>query len=162
MKLSEYIKEFGDKQVDVEKLSEFIIEEDRVWLPEVGEDYYFVDVGGFIQLYENESVGIDMEIMEIAKVFKTKEEAEFERDKQKFLLFMEREFIRNSDDIDWKNGTQQKYYLIYDYEWKIGVRQQRAQSIRVSFLNTTNKEWLEQFIKEHEADIKKYYFEVKE
>ena len=27
MKLSEYIKEFGDKQVDVEKLSEFIIED---------------------------------------------------------------------------------------------------------------------------------------
>ena len=160
MKLSEYIKRFGDKQVDVEKLSEFIIEEDKVWLPEVGEDYYFVDVGGFIQLYENESVGVDMEIMEIAKVFKTKEEAEFERDKQKFLLFMEREFIRNSDVLDWENVHQNRYAIFYNHGMsKIII--DGYSFVQMQRLHTTNKEWLEQFIEEHEDDIKRYYFEIK-
>ena len=45
MKLSEYIKKFGDKQVDVDKLSEFIIE-DRVFVPKENEKYYFVDYVG--------------------------------------------------------------------------------------------------------------------
>lgn len=158
MKLSEYIKKFGDKQVDVDKLSELIVEEDKVWLPKENENYYFVDYVGEVSRYFNDDI-LDKSIINYQQVYRTKAEAEFASDKAIFLEFMRKEFLKNSDVIDWEDVSQYKYYLLYFHN-RGKIDFSFNQSIQVSHMHTTNIDWLKIFIDEHEDNIKKYYFGI--
>ena len=159
MKLSEYIEKFGDKQVDVDKLSEFIIE-DRVFVPKENEKYYFVDyVGEVIGHFNDDS--IDKTIIDCQQVYRTEAEAEFARDKAIFLEFMRKEFLRNSDVIDWGDEMQFKYSILYDTNKKEILKRMDWDNKAVGFY-TTDENWLIYFTEKYEDDIKKYYFEVKE
>ena len=159
MKLSEYIKKYGDKKVDVEKLDKFIIE-DKVWIPEEGDLMYYSDMFGEVDYdYYYLDDPETLKIIEFQKVFKTKEEAEFEVEKRKFLLFMEREFIRNSDEIDWEDENQDKYSICFYYSGN-SIRVEVNFEWRQTTLYTTDRKWLEGFIEDNEEDIKKYYFEI--
>ena len=159
MELGEYITRNWNKKVDVEKLDKFIIE-DKVWIPEKGDLMYYLDIFGDVGCHHYGSDNtLNIKILEFQKVFKTKEEAEFEIEKRKFLLFMEREFIRNSDEIDWEGYDQEKYFIYFDYNNSlIGITENYTW--RQTTLYTTNKKWLEGFIEDNEEDIKKYYFEI--
>ena len=159
MKLSEYIEKFGDSQVDVDKLSEFIIE-DKFWLPKENEKYYFVHHFGGVDYYHNGDSKEDINIMNFQQVYRTKEEAEFARDKAVFLEFMRKEFLRNSDVIDWKDDKQDKYEIYYSHAHKL-IAFSTANFLQREGLFTTDDQWLRCFIGEHEDDIKKYYFEIK-
>ena len=157
MKLSEYIKEFGDKQVDVDKLSEFIIE-DKVFEPKENEKYYFVGYAGEVIGHFNDSK-VDKSIINSLQVYRTEAEAEFARDKAIFLEFMRKEFLRNSDELDWLEGDC--YCMAYDFTYKEVVMRYNAET-KTSLFNTNDFGWLREFIEEHEDNIKKYYFEAKE
>ena len=157
MKLSEYIEKFGDKQVDVDKLSEFIIE-DKVWLPEKSQDYWYVDSFGDVHEDVIRSP-YDNKRLEHQQVYRTEAEAEFARDKAIFLEFMRKEFLRNSDELNWLTSSN-KYFMgidhleneIYiDLDWR---------SRRRSDFYTTDRHWLSDFIIKYNYEIKKYYFEV--
>ena len=159
MKLSEYIEKFGDKQVDVDKLSEFIIE-DKVFVPKEYEKYYFVGyVGEVIGHFNDDS--IDKTIIDRQQVYRTDVEAEFARDKAIFLEFMRKQFLRNSDELDWKDAEQYKFSLDFGYQ-DDEILMSFSRTIKSNFFYTTNKDWLKIFIDAHEDNIKKYYFEVKE
>ena len=159
MKLSEYIKKYGDKKVDVEKLDKFIIE-DKVWIPEEGDLMYYLNKFGDINYrhYYSDNTQV-IKILEFQKVFKTRAEAEFEAEKRKFLLFMEREFIRNSDEIDWEDENQDKYFICFYYKSN-SIRVEVSFEWRQTTLYTTDRRWLAGFIDDNEEDIKKYYFEI--
>lgn len=159
MKLSEYIKEFGDKQVDVDRLSEFIIE-DKVFVPKENEKYYFVDYVGEVSWYLNDDI-LDKSIIDSRQVYRTEAEAEFARDKAIFLEFMRKEFLRNSDVIDWGDNNQTKYYLYYSY-YNGNVTHGYTGGHQYAGIQTTDENWLKQFIDDHYDEIEKYYFEVKE
>ena len=160
MKLSEYIKEFGDKQVDVDKLSEFIIE-DKVFVPKVGDTYWYIDSFGNVRNHVYSDLIDHDQLITSTQVYRTKTEAESARDKAIFLEFMRKEFLRNSDEIDWGDNNQTKYYLYYDH-YKDCIESGYTGGHQTVDIQTTSEEWLKQFIDKHEDDIKKYYFEVKE
>ena len=161
MKLSEYIKKYGDKKVDVEKLDKFIID-DKVWIPEEGDLMYYLDMFGEVD-YDYYYLGDPetLKIIEFQKVFKTRVEAEFEIEKRKFLLFMGREFIRNSDEMDWEDENQDKYFIYFNCNNSL-IEIEGNFVWQRSTLYTTNRKWLKEFIKEHKEEIKKYYFEIQE
>ena len=159
MKLSEYIEKFGDKQVDVDKLSEFIIE-DKVFEPKENEKYYFVDYVGEVSFYFNDD-SLDKQIINCHQVYRTKAEAEFARDKAIFLEFMRKEFLRNSDEIDWEDGNQEKSYLCYNHNAN-QIGSDSSYGVQDATFYTTNGSWLIDFMYDYKNDIKKYYFEVKE
>lgn len=155
MKLSEYIKEFGDKQVDVDKLSEFIIE-DKVFVPRVNEKFWYISIFGHVCSLVSDKREVE-NILEIQQVYRTKAEAEFARDKAIFKEFMRKEFLRNSDELDWLEVDC--YCMAYDFTYKEVIIRYNAET-KTSLFNTNDFEWLREFIEEHEDDIKKYYFEV--
>ena len=160
MKLSEYIEEFGDSQVDVDKLSEFIIE-DKVFVPKVGDTYWYIGSFGNVYNHVYSDCFIDHDkIIRITQVYRTKEEAEFAREKAIFLEFMRKEFLRNSDVIDWVDDKQEKHEIYYSHAHKL-IAFSTANFLQREGLFTTDDQWLRCFIGEHEDDIKKYYFEIK-
>ena len=174
MKLSEYIKEFGDgtlvgiydeKQIkqmlSVGKVKYIaIVEEDKVFVPRENEKFWYISIFGHVCSLISDKREVE-NILEIQQVYRTRAEAEFARDKAIFLEFMRKEFLRNSDELDWKNDNQIKRNIFYSHVHKL-IRFDTASGFQGEGLYTTNKNWLEDFIDEHEDEIKKYYFEVME
>lgn len=162
MKLSEFYEKYGDQNINEKELKEFLgIKEHKHFKPRYKETYFFVCTDGAIYRDMWTDDEIDYKFYQNNELYRTEEEAEFARDKNKFLLKMQRDFEDNSDVMDWEDDEQSKYYLFYDY---------RKREVTLSYLNshkgfdliTTNKEWLHQYIKENEEEIKKHYFEIEE
>lgn len=160
MKLSEYIEKYGDKQVDVSKMDELIVEDNREWFPEIGELFYVTLSFGDTIGFEYENSDDNKALLDRYRPFKTKEEAEFEDAKKVFLIFMEVEFKNNSDVIDWEDQHQDKCYLDYNHwDGTIGISFcNRVQT--QGTLYTTNYNWLKQYIEDNGEDIRKYVFEL--
>lgn len=158
MKLSEFIEKHGDRKIDEQDLKEMLNIKDKVWLPDVGEEFYFVGVSGkvFYKILNESNCDIPL----YCRIFQTREETEFEIKRKKFLLYMEREFAENSDPIDWEDNNQEKWY-IYNDATTPHVTPTYCKFIRTQgTLYTTNKYWLREFIEQHEDDIKRYCFGV--
>ena len=172
MKLSEFIEKYGDRKIDERELMETLHIKAKAWLPDVGEKHYFVSPAG--RVLENVYYNIsdpNKSVIEHNRVFQTREEAEFEAERQKFMLYMEREFARNSNPIDWGDTNQRKWYILCD------ISSTRHSLIDATIppnvtlnsyivlqtqgtLFTTNEYWLREFIEQHEDDIKRYCFGV--
>ena len=90
---------------------------------------------------------------------KTEEEAEFARDKKRFLTKMERDFEDNSEPIDWKNQDQEKWSFQFNYHEQEIVLY-IGQVVQTSDFATTDGMWLEEYVEANEHDIKKYLFGV--
>ena len=137
------------------------IKESKVWKPEYDEIYYTIYGAGELNCDTWSNYGHEINRYELDNVFKTKEEAEFARDKQIFLTKMKRDFIENSDEIDWGDSNQEKYYLYYSHgSSDLGIY--TCYDFQHSQLVVTNYKWLEQYARENEKDIIKYYLGVKE
>lgn len=158
-------KHFNDTEVTKEQLQAINdllgIENSKTWKPKDGEWYYTVTGLGGVKdtLWTNDFQ--DNDRYDLGNVFETQEQALFARDKQVFLTKMKRDFIENSDEVDWGNKDQKKYFLRFDNRGKV-IQIDYFNSVKCSAFNTTNHEWLKQYIKDNEEDIKKYYFEIKE
>ena len=135
------------------------IKESEVWKPEYDEEYCFISGNSNITYDEWLNLTFDELRFDLGNVFKTKEEAEFARDKQIFLTKMKRDFIENSDEIDWGDSDQEKNYLCYSH-----IRNEvlifTYYKLQHSQFVTTNYKWLEQYLEDNKEDIIKYYFEV--
>ena len=162
MKLNEVIAKYGNADVDESKIKEVLgVKESKVWKPIEGERVWILTGNSTIIRIDNFTVRECGNYYQVGNCFKTKEEAEFARDKQIFLTRFERYLRENEDEpVDWKNESQNKFCLRYDYFrpfWGITcwahIGQQGA-------FYTTNRLALEQFIKDNESDIKKYMFGV--
>lgn len=161
MKLEDFIKKHGNVSVNEEELKELLgIKDRKYFVPKHGEVYYYVKLNGRICSYVNIN-DYDVEIRENNKVFRTQGEAEEYAEKQRFLLQMKRDFLDNSDEIDWKDDNQEKFILLYEHRGN-NVEISNWWGLQSSNMVTTNKEWLEEYIEKYEEEIKKYYFDIKE
>ena len=163
MNLKEFTKKYGNKEVEEEKLKELLgIKESKVWKPLFDEQYWYVDGWGDIyqDIWDN-TTRIDKHRYSIGNCYKTEEEAVFARDKQIFMTQLERDFIESSDEIDWNNFFQEKYNLLYHNE-EDDIKIDLCRKINSSVSVTTNKEWLRNYIKENDENIKKYLFGIDE
>ena len=159
--LNEVIAKYGNQEVDEQKIKDLLgIKESKVWKPIFGENAWLVFASGGVQSYcaNNE---LD-KFYGMGVVYKTKEEAEFARDKQIFLTKFERYLRENEDEpVDWDNYDQDKFcaHLVHTDKCVNASSWYSRQCQGVIY--TTNEFALEQFIKDNEADIKKYMFGVK-
>lgn len=156
MNLKEFTEKYGNKEVEEAKLKELLgIKDSKHWKPGLSETYWYVDSFGAIYQDNWEKMVGDKHRYSLGNCYKTEEEAIFERDKRIFMTSLERDFIENSEELDWENVVQNKYNLFII----AGViRRELHTTVSLGVPVTTNKEWLENYIKENEADIKKYYF----
>ncbi len=164
MNLKEFTEKYGNKEVEEAKLKELLgIKDSKVWRPKHLEEYWslvYRENKWLVDGCENRNQEITDRQFDFGLVFKTVEQAKEEADKRNFLQQMELDFKKNSGDIDWGN-RKEKYAMAYDREDNF---------VEVIFwytrqhgnLHTTNREWLEQYIRDNEENIKKYYFGVGE
>jgi len=134
---------------------------EQEWKPKHLEEYWslvYRENKWLVDGCENRSQSATDRQFDAGLVFKTVEQAKEEADKRNFLQQMEIDFKNNSGVIDWENRDA-KYAMAYDHEDNF---------VEVIFwytrqhgnLHTTNREWLEKYIRDNEEDIKKYYFGV--
>ena len=158
MKLNEVIAKYGNADVDESKIKEVLgVKESKVWEPSYDEYYFYYTSS---EIYDTRySTYVDQQLFSIGNCFKTKEEAEFARDKQIFLTKFERYLRENEDEpVDWKNESQVKYSLYFECNL-IEIAHWKSCWFQGSIL-TTSKLALYNFIKDNESDIKKYMFGV--
>ena len=158
MKLNEVIAKYGNADVDESKIKEVLgVKESKVWNPKEGEEGWIIYSDGDLGIAKS---NIQRRLV-CGNFYKTKEEAEFARDKQIFLTKFERYLRENEDeDIDYRNYTQDKYFLEFDYMVREIKIQSRSWCGSQGTIYTTNISALKQFIKDNESDIKKYMFGV--
>ena len=163
MKLEDFINKYGNISVDENELKELLgVKDEKYFIPKENELYYYVYSYGEIDYWENEFDEIDGKILENNDIFATKEEAEEHARKQRFLLQMKRDFLDNSDEIDWGNDDQMKYYLTYDHSLFTIVIDYHETIQPCTTYATTNRAWLGLYILDYEEEIEKYYFEIEE
>ena len=160
MKLNEVIAKYGNQEVDESKIKEVLgVKESKVWKPKEGEYAYLVFASGGIQAHCSNSE--TEKFYDMGVVYQTKEEAEFERDKQIFLTKFERYLRENEDEpVDWGNKIQEKYYLYINSNTETVSPSSLCYMHFQGTIYTTSLEALQAFIKDNEADIKKYMFGV--
>lgn len=158
------LNELKDVTVTEEQLRDIkdLLGIEQEWRPKHLEEYWSLLYRGGEWLVDkcvNRHQEITDRRFDFGLVFKTKEQAQEEVNKRNFLQQMELDFKKNSDEIDWDNENQIKHNLIYKH--KSGVIDFNYWfTSKHSLLVTTNLEWLEQYIRDNEEDIKKYYFGV--
>ena len=158
MKLNEVIAKYGNQEVDESKIKEVLgVKESKVWNPKEGEEGWIIYSDGDLGIAKS---NIQRRLV-CGNFYKTKEEAEFARDKQIFLTKFERYLRENEDEpVDWRNKSQDKWSLFMDYEGNRVITNSWCISRYQGSIFTTNIYALEQFIKDNESDIKKYMFGV--
>lgn len=98
----------------------------EVWKPEVGEQYYYVDIDGGVSFWTvDESTEIDKNVIEYGNYYKTEEEAEHQAKVQKYTNQFRKYVEAHSEKIDWGNQHQDKYNIYFDtrekkikYNWQ--------------------------------------------
>ena len=85
IKLNEIIKQYGDYEVDEEKLKEILVKPTpkNVWELDFGDVYYLVGTNGSILKNHWNNVDSELSRRENGNVFLTKEEAQFELERRK-------------------------------------------------------------------------------
>ena len=161
MKLSEFIKKYGDQKIDESDLKETLNRKAKAWVPASEDRYCCADLTSTDRTCVSScNCGFSKLVIERSRVFKTEEEAKFEAERQNFLLYMERQFAKNSDPIDWADERQRKWYIFYDTSTpQIMLESCNIFQIQGTLL-TTNKYWLREFIEQHKNNIKRYCFGV--
>ena len=100
MKLNEVIAKYGNQEVDESKIKEVLgVKESKVWKPIEGERVLILTGNSTIIRIDNFTVRECGNHYQVGNCFKTKEEAEFARDKQIFLTKFER-YLRENEDED--------------------------------------------------------------
>ena len=160
MKLNEVIAKYGNADVDESKIKEVLgVKESKVWKPEFRESYYFVYEDGICS--DRFVTSADEVRYGLGNCYQTYEEAKFARDKQIFLTKFERYLRENEDEpVDWGNEIQEKYYLYINSNTETVSPSSLCYMHFQGTIYTTSLEALQAFIKDNEADIKKYMFGV--
>lgn len=155
MNRKEYEERIAKLEKELDELKEVEIEDDE--FPRLGERYWFVDsVGNVFGDCWYDSMA-DNYRKDFLRIFKTKEEC------FRYLEIQEA-FKEESKNFEpnWKDGSQDKYYLYYDHDEnsvEISWNTWSGQAI----LYFESREVLEELIARFgEEDIKKYYFGIEE
>lgn len=140
-----------------------IVNEKKQW-PSGGDDYYYIDSTGSIlhtrwDTINDTPTNVDRGRRDIGNVFKTKEEAEFERERLKVLNQLK---SLSDDDQKWDNENVH-YYIVYESDYnKLKVWDNRVAKLPHPYW-FKSKESAENAIKTIGEDrLKKYVFNIKE
>ena len=135
----------------------------KVWKPSLGDLYYYINSNGDIKFSYYNTRSIDKRC--IGNFFKTDEEADHMVEKLKVLKELQDFAIENRDEeISWDEDSCYKFYIYYDYKWKM-IRITWATVSHGSPFNiyfASEKAIHDAIDSIGEERIKKYYFDVKD
>lgn len=92
--------------------------QEKKWLkPEKNTYYYILNIDGSVERIYYTNSPSDNRAISIGNCFRTEEEAKFMSEKLKVLHELEKfSCENNSEEIDWANKKQNKYYLVVKYK----------------------------------------------
>lgn len=161
MKLSEYIKKYGDCEV-TDEIDKCIVKMPKtVYDLKYGDEYFFLTESGIVQggIWRDDMISLS--ILSIGNMFLTEEDAEFAIERLKVIAELKKYAMEFSDE-EGKNMNLPKHYLFYDYE-------DHVISIGCVYYSKGNGIYFESKEKAQEAikwvgedRVKKYYLGVKE
>lgn len=116
--LTKQIEEIDKQRIELQQELELEKQKNEIVYPfEKGDDYYFVGRDGYISDWVWNGVEFEKQYYKLGNVFKTKEEAEKERDKR-ILLTRFRQF-RDKSNGDWKpdfnDDDSWKYCIAFNH-----------------------------------------------
>lgn len=155
MNRKEYEERIAKLEKELDELKEVEIVDDE--FPRLGEQYCFVDTDGYVVYAYWGDNTIDNYRKDFLRIFKTKKEC-------KRYLEIQKAFKEESKNFEpnWKDGSQDKYYLYYDYD-RDNIEIILAWSNRAATLYFESREVLEELIARFgEEDIKKYYLGIED
>lgn len=134
----------------------------KVWRPEKDEKYYTIAICGDVRSYLWDGESYDKDIYDLGLCYPTKEAAEFATERQRVYTALQRYAEEhNTEEIDWKNNDQNKYYIWYyhpDACINIGILKIHQDIGTIYF---TSEELAKAAIEEIGEDIiKKYLFGI--
>ena len=152
-------KELLDKEVPAEILKMLGLKKKGF---EIGERYCFVSYCGEIGFSTWENCEVDIHRLKRCYASKTEEECIFKKEKQEVLAEL-REFAEenNTEEIDWENCGQPKWYLVCNYIYKRIEIFTNTSWKHINDIYFTSKELAKSAVaKVGEDRIKKYLFGV--
>lgn len=160
MKLSEYIKKYGDCEV-TDEIDKCIAKVPKtVYDLKYGDRYFFLTISGIVQegIWRNDDSNFDRE--RIGNAFLTEEDAKFASERLKVIAELKK-YAKEFSNEEWSNPKLLKYYISYNYGSGLCVC--AAWIVKDSKLYFESKEKAQAAIKWVGEDrVKKYYLGVKE
>lgn len=154
-KIEELRKEFNEK---IDELKREYKEKNEKWIPEEGEEYYFIDeelnVGW--NWFDNDDT--DEAIFKNNKIFKTEEEAQEYAD----YLKARKEYSYEFSKEEWEDSGIQKYFIYYNHTCNVlGIT---ANNIwfPMNGIHFKSRGKAEEFIDKYKKQILKFEFGIEE
>lgn len=161
MKLSEYIKKYGDCEVTGE-IDKCIVKMPKtVYDLNYGDSYLFLTALGTIMTGIWHNDGIDFNRQRIGNMFLTEEDAEFAIERLKVIAELKK-YAKEFSDEEWMNKDLPKYHIGLEYICR-NLSCYRTLRCRGFDLYFESKEKAREAIEAVGEDrVKKYYLGVKE
>lgn len=167
MKLKELLKNVKDVELTKEQekqIKDYLgIKDNKKWVPEKNESYFYIDDDGKIDKITYAQPGCSNYEFRILtnNYFKTEEKAEFRLEQIKVYNELKNFADDNNDEIDWENENEDKFYINYVHLNK-QVSCFTANSIQDigQIYFTSEKVAIQAIEKVGEDRIKKYLFGV--
>ena len=108
-KIEELRKEFNEKIEELKR--EYKKEKNGKWIPQLGEDFYYLSSGLYVLCTSFQNIEADRKILKYSKIFKTEEEAQEYAD----YLKARKEYSYEFSKEEWEDIEINKYYVYYNY-----------------------------------------------
>lgn len=159
MKLSEYIKKYGDCEV-TDEIDKCIVKMPKtVYDLKDGDSYLFLTNLGTIMtgIWRNDDS--DYNRLRFGNVFLTEEDAKFASKRLKVIAELKK-YAKEFSDEEWMNQSIEKHFITFDYE-DHAINIDYVCSTKVSDIYFESEEKAQETIKWVGEDrVKKYYFGV--
>ena len=87
----------------------------EIWMPEIGEDYWYIVGTGSVDDTCYDKLAFDDEVFDCGNFYKTRAEAEYQAKVQKYTNLFRKYVEEHSEPLDWGCDDQGKYSLYYNY-----------------------------------------------
>ena len=161
MKLSEYIKKYGDCEV-TDEIDKCIVKMPKtVYDLKDGDRYCYITADGELRFVSWQNDESDKNKLYIGNIFLTEEDAEFAVEHLKVAAELKK-YAKEFSDGEWKDNKTQKYYIVYRYSGDY-IRSILTYTSKDNVLYFESPEKIQEAIDAVGEDrIKKYYFGVRE
>ena len=159
MKIKELVEKFGDVEVPKEILKQLGIE---TKFPQMGDNYYFIGNNGDVKRggwTNSEEHSTDNNRLTIGNIFKSIEEAEFELEKRKVEVELQR--IADENPVDWDDDGTPKWRIDFEHtDDELECLGNYTSQKQGTIYFNTNREAKQAIEKVGENRIKKYLFNM--
>lgn len=114
MNIDEKIADLEKQLAEAKRQKEL---ENGIWKPK--NEFYYITEYGDVFSRCNEHYCFDNKIIECGNYYKTREEAEYQANIQKYTNLFRKYVEEHSDKLDWKNSNQEKYCICNECSSKL-------------------------------------------